>query len=82
MLFYQTLSCIIYGIIKKVNSKFKISAPTWNKKFQLPGGSYFVSSIQYYFEYILKKHRESTDNPSVFSRVVATNKGLGGWGRF
>ena len=25
------------------NHKFKISAPTWNDKFELPDGSYFVS---------------------------------------
>ena len=27
------------------NSKFKISAPTWNYKFELPDGSYSVSNI-------------------------------------
>ena len=47
------------------NNKFKISAPTWNDKFELPDGSYSVSDIQDYFEYILKKHGENTDNPSV-----------------
>ena len=47
------------------NNKFKISAPTWNDKFELPDGSYSVSDIKDYFEYILKKHGESTDNPSV-----------------
>ena len=47
------------------NSKFKISAPTWNDKFELHDGSYSVSDIQDYFEYILKKHGESTDKPSV-----------------
>ena len=47
------------------NNKFKISAPTWNNKFKLPDGSYSVSDIQDYFEYILKKHRENTDNPSI-----------------
>ena len=36
------------------NSKFKISAPTWNDKFELPDGSNSVSEIQDYFEYILK----------------------------
>ena len=36
------------------NNKLKISAPTWNNKFELPDGSYSVSDIQYYFEYILK----------------------------
>ena len=28
------------------NNKFKISAPTWSDKFELPDGSYFVSYIQ------------------------------------
>ena len=36
------------------NNKFKISAPTWNNEFELPDGSYFISDIQDYFEYILK----------------------------
>ena len=30
------------------NSKFKISAPTWNDVFDLPDGSYSVSDIQDY----------------------------------
>ena len=47
------------------NNKFKISAPTWNDKFELPDGSYSVSDIQDYFEYILKKHGENIDKPSV-----------------
>ena len=34
------------------NKKFKISAPTWNDKFELPDGSYSVSDIQDYLEYI------------------------------
>ena len=34
-------------------------------KFELPDGSYSVSDIQDYFEYILKKHGENTDKPSV-----------------
>ena len=34
------------------NNKFKISAPPWNDKFELPDGSYSVSDIQDYFEYI------------------------------
>ena len=36
------------------NNKFKISAPTWNDKFELTDWSYSVSDIQNYFEYILK----------------------------
>ena len=47
------------------SNKFKISAPTWNNKFELPDGSYSISDIQYYFEYILKKHGEDIDKPSV-----------------
>ena len=34
------------------NNKFKISAPTWNKKFELP-------------EYIHEKHETVVDNPPV-----------------
>ena len=36
-----------------------------NDIFLLPDGSYSVSNIQGYFEYILKKHRENTDSSSV-----------------
>ena len=47
------------------NNKFKISAPTSNDKFELPGRSYSVSDIQDYLEYILKEHGEDIDKPSV-----------------
>ena len=47
------------------NSKFKISTATWNEEFTLPDGSYSVSGIQDYFEYILKKHGENTNKPSI-----------------
>ena len=47
------------------NSKFKISAPTWYDKFELPNRSYSVSNIQDYFEYILKMYGENTNNPSI-----------------
>ena len=47
------------------NNKFKISTATWNDKFELPDGSYSASDIQDYFGYILKKHGENTDKPSV-----------------
>ena len=33
-----------------------------NEKFTLPDGSYSVSDIEDYFEYILKKHREKINN--------------------
>ena len=38
------------------NNKFKISASTWNETFDLPDGSYNISEIQDYIEYIIKKH--------------------------
>ena len=53
------------NIKSSYNNKFKISAPTWNDKFELPDGSYSVSNIQDYFEYIFKKHGENIDKPSV-----------------
>ena len=53
------------------NNKFKISAPTWNSNFEVPDGSYSVSNIQDYFEYILKKHEEDIDETSV---KLYTNK--------
>ena len=47
------------------NKKFKISAPTWNREFKLPDGSYSVSDIQDYFEHILKKREKAAENPSI-----------------
>ena len=47
------------------NNKFKISAPTWNDTFDLPDGSYSISDIQDYFEFIIKKHETLTENLSV-----------------
>ena len=64
---YQILVFIIHGKTKSIynNNEFKISAPTWNGKFELCNGSYSVSDIQDYFQYILKKHEEDIDKPSV-----------------
>ena len=47
------------------NKKFKISAPTWNDKFDLPDGSYSVSDIQDNFEYIVKKNETIANNRPV-----------------
>ena len=47
------------------NNKLKISAPTWNDNFELPNGSYLISDIQDYFEYILKRYNENIVNPSI-----------------
>ena len=37
-------------------------APTWNEECELPHGSYSISNV---FEYIFKKHRAKTFNPSI-----------------
>ena len=47
------------------NNKFKISTPTWKDEFNLPDGSYSVSDIQDYFEYLIKKYETIADNPPV-----------------
>ena len=47
------------------NNKFKISAPTWNDTFDLPGGSYSIANIQDYSEFIIKKDDTLTENPPV-----------------
>ena len=59
----------IYFTRKNVNSdyknnKFKISAPTWSEKFNISDGSYAVTDIQDYLEYIIKKHETITDEDS------------------
>ena len=53
------------------DNKFKISVPKCNVKFELPDGSYFVSDNQEVFRYILKKHKEKTDNHSI---IIYVNK--------
>ena len=44
------------------NNKFKIHAPTWDKKFDFSDGSYPISDIQDYLEYIIKQHETIADN--------------------
>ena len=52
------------NIIKQYkNNKPKIIAPAWNDEFELPDGSYSVSDIQDYIEYIIKKHKTLTTIP-------------------
>ena len=60
----------IYYTWKNIKSiyntnKFEISVPTWNDKFELSDGSYSVSDIHDYFEFILKKPGENINEPSV-----------------
>ena len=47
------------------NNKFKISAPTQNDEFDLPDGSYSISDIQDYVEFIIKKHETLAENPPI-----------------
>ena len=56
------------------NNKFKISAPTWNEELTLPDGSYSVSDIQDYFQYILKKHGEKINQENKPSVKIYINK--------
>ena len=46
------------------NKKFKISAPTWNDKFELPDGSYSVSDIQHYLS--IKRYVNKIENRITF----------------
>ena len=36
------------------NNEFKVSAPNWNNRFELPDESYSVSVIQNYLEQFIK----------------------------
>ena len=53
------------------NNKFKISAPTWNETCDLPDGSYNISEIQDYFEYIIKKHETIAETAPIL--IYANN---------
>ena len=57
------------------NNKFKISAQTWNETFDLPDGSYNISEIQDYIEYIIKKHETIGENaPILIYANTITNR--------
>ena len=58
------------------NNKFKISAPTWNDKFELPDGSYSISGIQNYFVHIIKERETIENNPPVQSMSTESRIGL------
>ena len=53
------------------NNKFKISATTWNDTFDLPNGSYNISEIQDYIEYIIKKHETIAETAPI---LIYANK--------
>ena len=54
----------IWKNIKPVysSSKFKISVSNQNGEFDLPYGSYSISDIKDYFEFIIKKHKTMAEN--------------------
>ena len=67
VLHYQILVSTIHGEIPKhhretVNLKSQLQ---YGIKIELSDGSYSVSGIQDYFEYIIKKHETVTDNLSM-----------------
>ena len=47
------------------NNKLKISAANWDDTFDIPDGSYSIADIQDYFEFIIKKHKNLTENPPI-----------------
>ena len=55
------------------NNKFKILAPTWNETFDLPDGSYNMSEIQDYIEYIIKKHETIGENAPILIHANTIN---------
>ena len=55
------------------NNKFKRTAPTWNETFDLPDGSYNISEIQDYIEYIIKKHETIGENAPILIYANTTN---------
>ena len=70
--------CYTWKNVKSIynNSKFKISAPTWNETFDLPHGSYNISEIQDYIEYIIKKHETIGENAPILIYANTINNGI------
>ena len=58
------------------NNNFKILAPTWNETFDLPDGSYYISEIRDYIEYIIKKHEKIKENAPILIYVNTINNGI------
>ena len=55
------------------NNKFKVLAPAWNETFDLSNGSYNISEIQDYIEYIIKKHETISENATILIYVNTIN---------
>ena len=58
------------------NDKIKIIAATWDDEFELPDGTYSVSDIQDYIDYIIKKHETLTIIPPIYVYINIINNRL------
>ena len=58
------------------NNKLEIIAPTWNDEFELADGSFSVSDIHDYTEYIIKKHEIVTAIPPIHIYINRINNRL------
>ena len=59
-----------------MNKKLKTITPIWNDEFELPNGSYSLSDIRDYIEYIIKKHKKLTTICLVHVQINIINKRL------
>ena len=55
------------------NNQLKKISPTWNDEFELPDGSYAMSDIQDYIEYIIKNHETLTTIPPIYVYIHRIN---------
>ena len=53
-----------------------ITIRTWNETFDLPDGSYNISEIQDYIEYIIKKHETIGENAPILIYANTINNGI------
>ena len=70
------LLSIYYTWKKYKNNKLKVIAPTLNDEFELQGGSYPLSDIQGYIEYIIKKLETLITIPPIYVYINRINNRL------
>ena len=58
------------------SNKLKRITPTWTDEFELPYGSYSVSYVQDYIEFIIEKHETLTTIPPIHIYINRTNNRL------
>ena len=59
------------------NNKLKITVPTQNDESELPDGSYLVSDVQDYIDYIMKdENHETFSNPPIHIYINKINDRL------